>query len=215
MSRIAFGDIPKFSRDGKDQTTVSLAYLEKHLALLNEGDRLDLEPDFQRAHVWDAEKRRAFVEFVLRGGYGSSDIRFNEYPSGKIVLVDGLQRLTAIRMFLRDELRVFPDLAPPAGALLSEFEGESNYRRIPPLTYLIFRMNDLPKRSDVLRWYLEINAGGVVHTEDELAKVRRLHSEALKEEKLLEDPNAFRPDYQGLADSLRKDEHSGGGTQAG
>ena len=29
---------------------------------------LDLNPDFQRAHVWDMEKRVKYVEFILKGG---------------------------------------------------------------------------------------------------------------------------------------------------
>lgn len=33
-------------------------------------------------------------------------------------------------------------------------------------------------RAQVLRWYLALNDGGVVHTEDELFKVRRLLNKA-------------------------------------
>jgi len=29
---------------------------------------LNLDPDFQRAHVWTEDKQIAFVEFCLRGG---------------------------------------------------------------------------------------------------------------------------------------------------
>lgn len=35
-------------------------------------------------------------------------------------------------------------------------------------------MNDLDTQAEVLQWYLDINSGGVVHTEAELDKVRWL-----------------------------------------
>lgn len=44
------------------------------------------------------------------------------------------------------------------------------------LTDASFRMciNDLKTRAEVLQWYLEMNSGGVVHTDEELNRVRRL-----------------------------------------
>lgn len=35
-------------------------------------------------------------------------------------------------------------------------------------------VNELRTRAEVLRWYLQLNSGGVVHTEEELARVRAL-----------------------------------------
>jgi hypothetical protein len=35
-------------------------------------------------------------------------------------------------------------------------------------------VNDLKTKAEVLQWYLDINSGGVVHTETELEKVKRL-----------------------------------------
>jgi hypothetical protein len=41
-------------------------------------------------------------------------------------------------------------------------------------------VNDLKTEAEVLRWYLEINAGGTPHTEEELDKVRKMLKKARK-----------------------------------
>ena len=110
-----FSSIKKFSRSASYNVHVGWDYVDSALAGYNEknpGDGLDLDPDFQRAHVWDEEKQRRFVEFILRGGHSSRDIYFN-HPNwngsyeGQMVLVDGKQRLEAARKFLRNELAIF------------------------------------------------------------------------------------------------------------
>jgi len=35
-------------------------------------------------------------------------------------------------------------------------------------------INDLPTRKDVLQWYLQMNTGGTVHTEEEINRVKML-----------------------------------------
>jgi len=35
-------------------------------------------------------------------------------------------------------------------------------------------VNNLKTKAEVLRWYLEMNTGGVVHTQDEVDKARAL-----------------------------------------
>lgn len=164
-----FQDIPQFTRDGHYQVNVSWDYLEKHLEHYNENHKLDLDPDFQRGHVWDESKQRAYVEFCLRGGRGSNLIRFNcpgwmRSFDGPVVLVDGKQRIEAVRKFMRNELVIF------GGHKFSDFTDRLRMTHAD----FIFMVNDLPTRREVLQWYLDINAGGVVHTEAELDKVRKL-----------------------------------------
>lgn len=87
-----------------------------------------------------------------------------------MVIVDGKQRLEAIRKFLRGELKAF-------GYYIQEFEDYKNKEGKIVLSYkyeLIFHINDLQTRKEVLQWYLDLNAGGVVHTPEELDKVRKL-----------------------------------------
>jgi len=119
-----FSDIPQFPR-AHYQVNVSWEYLEEtvewYLAL--ELAPLDLNPDFQRAHVWTEAQQRAYVEYVLRGGEVGRTLTFN-CPGwmndfrGPYVIVDGKQRLEAARKFVRGELKVF-------GQTYAEFGGVS------------------------------------------------------------------------------------------
>ena len=171
-----FKDIPQFTRDGNYRVNVSWDYLEDTLAGYQERGQkpnskiasLDLNPDFQRGHVWTESQQTAFVEHILSGGVGSKEIRFNCTGwmgdfRGPFVIVDGKQRLEAVRKFMRGELKAF-------GHYLNEFTG----RLRSTTAELIFSINNLQTRKEVLRWYLEINTGGVVHTPEEIQKVRDL-----------------------------------------
>lgn len=169
MKITKFSDIPQFTNSGDYQVNVDWRYLETWLAELpSENVPVDLDPDFQRHHVWTHEKQVAYVEFILRGGKSSRDIYFNNSAwmtsfDGEMVLVDGKQRLEAVRAFMSDELEAF-------GSLYSEFT--DNIRSLN--ASFTMHVNDLKTRAEVLQWYLDLNSGGVVHTEPELQRVRNL-----------------------------------------
>lgn len=160
-----FRDIAPYTKTPSYMADVPLTHIERTIRDYIENDGLEINSDFQRGHVWDEEKQIAFVEHILRGGRGSHQIRFNSPGwmrtwEGPMVLVDGLQRLTAIRRFLKDEIPVFKHY-------YSEYED-----RLDNTLSLNFMINDLPTKADVLRWYIEINEGGVVHAEDEITRVK-------------------------------------------
>ena len=132
------------------------------------GSPLCLEPDFQRAHVWTVEQQINYVEFRLRGGSSGSTLYFNcpSWMDGfrhPLVLVDGLQRITAARKFMANELSVF------GGIFLSDFED-----KIPFELSFTINVNKLQTDVEVLQWYLEMNSGGTAHTDAELDKVRAM-----------------------------------------
>jgi len=167
-----FKDIPQFTRDGNYVVNVSWRYLEETLNHYKEDFELQLDPDFQRPHVWDLEKQQRYVEFILRGGKSSRDIYFNQANwmrwkkdtdlKNPLVLVDGKQRLNAVRLFLNNEIKAF-------GCYFKEFEDSLHIT-----VDFIFHVNSLYTRKEVLQWYLDLNSGGVVHTEEELDHVRKL-----------------------------------------
>jgi hypothetical protein len=168
MKYTRFKDIPQLTKSGNYQVNVSWTFLEEQLAHYGERQMLDLDPDFQRGHVWDEIKQRRYVEFILRGGQSSRVLYFNCTSWGygydtPIQLVDGKQRLEAVRKFLKNELQAF-------GSYSREFT--DNLRLVGP--DFLFNVNNLKTRSEVLQWYLDLNDGGVVHSEAELAKVRTL-----------------------------------------
>lgn len=167
MTRPTFADIPQYTQDGNHRTTVPFDHLLYHVDRLTAQYGLVMNPDFQRGHVWEEWRQIAFVEHMLRGGVGSDEIRFNHTEwmrsfEGEFVLVDGLQRLTACLKFLRNKIPAF-------GYLYYKYSDN-----LPVRLSLTFRINDLRTRAEVLQWYLELNSGGIAHTQEELNRVRDL-----------------------------------------
>lgn len=168
-----FKDIPQFTRGPSYQVNVDWKYLELQLANWAEKDEgtggLDLDPDFQRCHVWTEQQQIAYVEFCLKGGASGKEILFNSPDWGgnykrPTVLVDGKQRLEAVRKFLRNELPIF------GGHYFKEYED-----RLPNFKAdFIFKVNDLKTKKEVLQWYLDLNFAGTPHTNEELDRVKKL-----------------------------------------
>ena len=163
------------TRSGNYSVDVSWDYIEKNLQNYAEYCEVQLEPEFQRAHVWTEKQQIAYVEYIMRGGQSGRDIYFNcrgwlshGTEDDPIVLVDGLQRLTAVRKFMRNELKVFGKY------YAKDFERISHDWRFK------FHINNLETYKEVLKWYLDFNSGGTVHTEEELEKVKKLLEEETK-----------------------------------
>lgn len=163
-----FKDIPQFTAESNYQINQPLRSLFKFIKEEQDELNLQLNPDFQRGHVWTESQQVAFIEYLLRGGKSGRDIYFNN-PQRKhstkeyfdYVCVDGLQRLTACLKFLNNEIKAF-------GYYYNEFEDKLFN------VDLIIHVNDLQTRNEVLTWYLEMNSGGTVHTEEELNRVKKL-----------------------------------------
>lgn len=162
-----YRDIPQFPK-ANWAVNVGWNYLEAHI----EGHSrygLNLEPQFQRAHVWTREQQVAYVEYILRGGEVSKTLTFsargwhNALDVRDYVIVDGKQRLEAVRSFMRNEIPAF-------GAYRSEY---TDHLRITVADF-VWQVVELNKPSDVLELYLNINAGGTPHTPEEIARVRAM-----------------------------------------
>lgn len=156
---------------------VAWHHLEEFLAsALSEG--LDLDPDFQRGHVWTDAQASRYVEWILRGGSSGRDLWFNcpRYfhggrRAGPYELVDGRQRLTAVRRFMRGEL-------PAYDRVLGEYRDRPERMH----TKFAWHILELPTRADVLKFYLDLNDGGTAHAESELARVRALLDAAVQKD---------------------------------
>ena len=163
-------DIPKLTRRGSKQLTVSLDYFKHYL----ENRRLIMNPEFHRGHVWTQEQQVKFVEFILSGGDTNNVIYFNydeDAPRPKnMLLVDGLQRVTAVQKFLNGDLAVF------GGHKIGDFTG--NMKAVLRHSYLHFNVNNLKTYKEVLKWYLEMNSNGTPHTHEEIERVRSLLDKA-------------------------------------
>lgn len=165
-------EIPPFIPRSGYLVDVAWHGLEWQLARYKEEFGIDLNPDFQRGHVWTRKQQISYVEHCLRGGESTRLLHWNCHDwqafSGNfpVVLVDGKQRLTAVLKFLQDKIPAF-------GRKLSKYKDN-----LTPLNPSFrFHVNALKTRAEVLRWYLELNEGGTVHTKDELEKVHALLEE--------------------------------------
>lgn len=168
-----FTDIPQFTRSGSWECNFPLNRMVKQIEEWEQEEGLDMNPDFRRGHVWTEQQQIDFVEFILKGGNTGRVIYLN-HPTWMgsfdtsnsdigFVCVDGLQRYTAIKRFVKNEIKVF-------GYFYNDFEGSlRNDMRI--------NVNDLPTRKDVLKWYIEMNSGGTPHTEEEINRVKKLLEE--------------------------------------
>lgn len=171
-----FQDIPQFTV-ANYQVDIPWDHIEGWLSgHARSGEDVDLEPDFQRAHVWTPEQQTAFVEFTLRGGTSAQNIYWNapHWPrgNGPVTIVDGKQRITAVRAFLANDVPAF-------GHLHREYEDRLDIL----VARFRFYINDLVSRAEVLQWYLDLNYAGTPHTDDERRRVEELLAREGKREK--------------------------------
>jgi uncharacterized protein with ParB-like and HNH nuclease domain len=172
MEKISFLSIPSFTRTSSYRVFVAWRYLLQHMDdWENQADGtavLDMNPDFQRGHVWTPEQQTAYLEYAIKGGMSGRDLYFNCRGwmgkwDGPFVIVDGKQRLTAALGFLKGEIPAFGRYYP------KDFTDKPHSD-----IGFYFNVNDLKTRKEVLQWYLEMNAGGTPHSPEEIHKVEAL-----------------------------------------
>lgn len=166
-----FSDISQFTRSGTWQCDFDLQGLVKWIVNEQKNENLQLNPDFQRGHVWTEEQQIAFLEYFLKGGKSGTIIYFNKpdwhnsvetNAYNDFVCVDGLQRITAATRFVNNEIPVF-------GTFFKDFEDR------PRMTHTIkINVNDLKSKKEVLQWYIDMNAGGTPHTSEEIQRIKNM-----------------------------------------
>ena len=177
-----FSDIEQRIGGGHYQVNMGLEGLEKRLSDWERDPyyALQLVPDFQRGHVWTPTQQSAFVEYFLTGGKSGLTIYFNKpswqgagsgpYSYDDFVCVDGLQRLTALRGFMRGEVRAFGQNYAAFGQDIGACRNSDS---------LLFNINSLQTRAEVLKWYCQMNAGGTPHTTAEIDRVQAMLADEL------------------------------------
>lgn len=138
---------------------------------------LDINPDFQRGHVWTEEQQIKYIEYMLKDPQSGRAIYLN-HPGwmssweGDFVLVDGLQRLTAASKFLKNEIPVY-------GKYLNEIQFYEKREKgfLGQAVFFDIYISKLQTRKEVIQWYIDFNAGGTPHSNDEIERVRKLLEE--------------------------------------
>lgn len=169
-------EIPKFKEFGMtNPIDMGFVYYVKFIKNEIAEYNLQMNPDFQRGHVWTEEQQIAWLEFFLKGGKSGNVVYFNcpswHYSVKKgtydeYVCVDGLQRLTAICRFVNNEIKLF-------GSYFREYEDP----RIVSRYTLKVNVNDLKTEKEVLQWYVDMNSGGTPHSNEEIERVKKMIKE--------------------------------------
>lgn len=144
-------------------------------------DGFEENPDFQRGHVWTKEQQikyvEAFVSNVLseqqrtitlscpdfRGGVKAPDSDLQGF-----VIIDGLQRYTASVDFCKGKFKIFGKYSYE-DLLLSKFSLKRKTFKVQVYSYQY--------KKDLLKHYLLFNAGGVVHSNEEIDRVKKMLDE--------------------------------------
>ena len=85
---------------GKIRITTKSFTLREVVDQIRDGE-IDLSPDFQRDYVWKSRQRTRLVESILLG-IPLPAFYFNQATDGSYQVVDGVQRLSTISLFMRD-----------------------------------------------------------------------------------------------------------------
>ncbi len=164
-----FKEIPQMPK-AYYSVDISWDYLQRWLDQHEEDNlyTLDLDPEFQREYVWTPEQKVKYVEYILQNGESGKDLYFN-HPNwrtsfeGRLVLVDGKQRLSAVLGFLNNEVKAF-------GAYYKDYEDKLDML----VASFKIHIGNLKTDKDVYNWYIAMNTGGTYHTDEEINKVKAL-----------------------------------------
>jgi hypothetical protein len=94
---------------------------------IDAGD-IDLQPDFQRQEVWQAQKKRKLIDTIVRG-WSVPPIFLVVVADGRMEVLDGQQRLAAIRDFVHNNFSIDGTITPPDDAVIA-LSGKF-YRTLP------------------------------------------------------------------------------------
>jgi len=101
-----------------------------------EDGEYDLQPDFQRGEVWTLQKKRRLVDSILRGWH-VPPVHLVVGEDGRSDVLDGQQRLTAIRDFVRGHFTIDGKI-DPVDASIRELNG-LRYAQLPEVIARRFR----------------------------------------------------------------------------
>lgn len=122
-------------------------------------------PGYQRSLVWNVEQKRALIESIFLGN-PIGDVVINEKTKDKngnlnVRVIDGQQRINAIRCFFNGEFKVFDKLV-------------NEFKYWDLRTILDYRVYSYVGKNisieDELSIYIARNNGGTIHSKSEIQK---------------------------------------------
>lgn len=146
-------------------------------SILGEGE-MDMEPEYQRGHVWTKDQQMDFLGFCLEGGK-IPEIFVRELPLPRsgvceppyYEIVDGKQRTTALNAWWTGEI---PARLMDGRLVWAKDMDEVERRSVSNdlmLTVQFLQTNF----KETLEIYLRLNRGGTPHTDAEIDHVKKLY----------------------------------------
>jgi Protein of unknown function DUF262 len=77
----------------------------EYLRQLDKG-KITIQPDFQRNQVWNTTQKSKFIESIILN-FPLPPIYLNETKESKYIVIDGLQRSTALKQFYKGEYTLY------------------------------------------------------------------------------------------------------------
>jgi hypothetical protein len=165
---------PKFNKPrGNYRIDVSWDYVDFHLKSFMERNNQTIDeilnPEFQRGHVWNEEQQIKYIEYIVMGGNSGKDVYFNcsswNNSSGdnNVFCIDGLQRITAVRRFMNNEIAIFDNIYEKDTSGINSSDHSFSWHVL-----------DFQNYNEILDWYIDMNDAGTYHTKEELDRVRGL-----------------------------------------
>jgi hypothetical protein len=96
---------------------------------------IDLQPDFQRQEIWPAPKKRRLIDTIVRG-WSVPPIFLVVIGDGRMEVLDGQQRLAAIRDFVHNDFSIDGDITPLDAAVKAL--GGQFYKTLPATSKRLF-----------------------------------------------------------------------------
>jgi len=143
-----------------------------------EDDGWDLNPDYQRQAVWTDGQASRFIGhlisegpvpaiFVQRYETDKNAPEGSEYWKLPVEVIDGQQRIRAVLRWVRGEIKAEME----DGQLVSyEDLNEIERRGLPNMRIHYVDLS----REEILKFYIRLNRGGTIHTDEEIERVREL-----------------------------------------
>ena len=159
--------------------TISSLWEESAVEMTTAGERQLMSlvlPPWQRPSVWDGQRQRAFIEGILLGFPPGAIVTvepdWTSGPGGRAVvkkgsgwLIDGQQRVTAIREFVEGRLCVFDGLG------YADLPRAEQLRRFDRVVLTRICLPNDTDETALKSLYLRMNYSGVPHTQEDLARL--------------------------------------------
>ncbi|WP_181062766.1 DUF262 domain-containing protein [Pseudoclavibacter sp. RFBG4] len=113
--------------------------IETIVRRIKDGD-YDLQPDFQRGEVWTTQKKKRLIDSILRGWH-IPPIHLVAREDERSDVLDGQQRLTAIRDFVQGKFPIDGNIEPISEAL-GRLDG-LRFGELPESTARTFRKSTI------------------------------------------------------------------------